>query len=164
MKKFIVFALVLSVMATFLIACNKTPAQFKGEWKFSKISKVELRSDLSEDTIADLKMVYGDEDVKGVEKNALEKFTADGTFTPCYVNFESKFSYTYDPILEREATWVFYQTGDNEGFLSFYTELDAADGNPDPISHPSIVYNAENDTLLMTIYYIGFVVTIELGR
>jgi hypothetical protein len=164
MKKFIVFALVLSVMATFLIACNKTPAQFKGEWKFSKISKVELRSDLSEDAIADLKLVYGDEDVKGVEKNALEKFTADGTFTPCYVNFESKFSYTYDPILEREAAWVFYQTGENEGFLSFYTELDASLGNPDPTNNPDVVYNAETDTLLVTLQYSAFMVTVEMSR
>jgi hypothetical protein len=66
--------------------------------------------------------------------------------------------------MDREATWVFYQTGENEGFLSFYTELDATNGNPDPILYPSVVYNAETDTLLMTLHYIGFMVTIELTR
>ena len=59
---------------------------------------------------------------------------------------------------------VFYQTGENEGFISFYAELDVADGNPDPTNNPAIIYNAETDTLYMTINYISFMVTIELSR
>jgi hypothetical protein len=66
--------------------------------------------------------------------------------------------------MDREATWVFYQTSDNEGFLSFYTELDATDANPDPILYPSVVYVEQSNTLLLTLNYIGFMVTVELTR
>jgi hypothetical protein len=164
MKKLVIFALVLSLMAVSLFSCGTTPKHFTGQWKFSKITKVEISPDASEDVIALLKEEYAAEDEKGVEANAMARFVAEGIFAPCYVNFGKKESHTYDPAMDREATWVFYQTGENEGFLSFYTELDATNGNPDPILYPSVVYNAETDTLLMTLHYIGFMVTIELTR
>lgn len=164
MKKLVIFALLLSIVSASLFACSTSSDHFKGQWKFSKISKIKLDESLDEDIIADLKEGYGAEDVNGIEAKALEKFKNEKTFDPCYINFDKKRSYTYDPAMEREATWVFYQTGDNEGFLSFYGELDAADGNPDPVTCPPIVYNAESDTLLMTIRYVGFDVTIEFIR
>ena len=164
MKKLVIFALVLSIMTVAFIGCSKTPDYFKGEWKFSKISKVEIAPEVSESGIAELMQTYGAEDEKGLEAKALAAFAADGTFASCYLKFDKKFSYSYDPVMDREATWVFYQTGENEGFISFYAELDAADGNPDPVNNPVIVYHAETDTISMTINYISFMVTIELSR
>lgn len=164
MKKFVILALVLSLMAVSLFSCGTPPKHFTGKWNFSKITKVEISPDVGEDEMALLKEAYVAEDVNGVEANAMARFVAEGIFDSCYVNFGKKQSYTYDPAMDREATWVFYQTGENEGFLSFYTELDATNGNPDPILYPSVVYNAETDTLLMTLHYIGFMVTIELTR
>ena len=164
MKRLVIFVVVLSIIAVSLFACNTKSDHFDGEWKFSKISKVELASDVDESSLDYLKEEYGAEDEKGIEEKALARFTADGTFNPCYFNFGKKQSYTYDPIMDREATWVFYKTGDNEGFLSFYSELDASNGNPDPILYPSVVYVEETDTLLLTLHYIGFMVTVELTR
>lgn len=164
MKKLVIFALVLSMMTVAFFGCSKTPDYFKGEWKFSKISKVEISPEAAESTIAELIQEYGAEDENGLKEKALAKFAADGTFASCYLKFDKKFSYTYDPVMDREATWVFYQTGENEGFISFYGELDVADGNPDPINNPAIVYNAETDTVCMTINYGAFMATIELSR
>ena len=164
MKKIIIVALVLSIIAASFIGCDAKAGQFKGQWSFSKISKVELGADVQESQIADLMEEYGAEDKKGIEEGALAAFTADGTFDPCYLNFDKKYTYTYDPTMDREATWVFYKTGENEGFISFYTDLNAADGNPDPRSNPTIVYNAENDTMLMTLTYMSFTVTVELTK
>jgi hypothetical protein len=164
MKKLVIFVVALSIMAVSLFPCNAKPDHFTGQWKFSKISKVEIAPNVEESRIAYLKEEYDAEDEKGIEESALAKFTADGTFNSCYLNFGKKQSHTYDPIMDREATWVFYQTSDNEGFLSFYTELDAADGNPDPILYPSVVYVAQTNTLLLTLNYIGFMVTVELTR
>jgi hypothetical protein len=118
----------------------------------------------TDERMAELKEEYSAEDAQGVVAGALAKFNADGTFAPCYLNFGKKLSYTYDPIMDREATWVFYQTGENEGFLSFYAELDAAAGNPDPTNNPPVAYVAENNTLLLTLHYVAFVVTIELTK
>ena len=39
-----------------------------------------------------------------------------------------------------------------------------ADGNPDPVVCPEIVYNAETGIMSMTTYYLGFMVTIELTK
>jgi hypothetical protein len=66
--------------------------------------------------------------------------------------------------MDREATWRFYKTGENEGFLSFYTELDPSEGNLDPINWPDVVYHAESNTITMTINYLGFMVTLELTK
>lgn len=164
MKKLVIFMLVLAMVTVSLCACSTGPDQFSGQWKFSKISKVEIKSDVTEERLAELKEEYDAEDEQGIVAGALAKFNADGTFAPCYLNFGKKLSHTYDPIMEREATWAFYQTGENEGFLSFYSELDAADGNPDPVNNPPVVYVAETDTLLLTLHYIAFVVTVELTR
>ena len=164
MKKLVIFALVLAMITVPFLGCNKTPAHFKGEWHFSKISKIEISSTANEDVINDLKQQYGAEDEQGIIENALAAFTADKTFEPCYLKFDKTYTYTYDPAMEREATWVFYKTGENVGFISFYSELDAADGNPDPASNPDIVYNPETGTMLMTIKYIAFMVTIELSK
>ena len=93
------------------------------------------------------------------------KFTADETFASVYIKFGGKHTYTYDPIMEREATWVFYQTSENEGFISFYAELDVNDGNPDPIVCPEISYNPDSNTVYMVLNAYGsFMITIELTR
>ena len=164
MKKLIVCILLLSMLTAVFAGCSSSPKYFKGEWNFSKISSVEIAPDVDQSVIDMLMQEYGAEDKKGVEESALSKFAADGIFAPCYLKFDKKFSYTYDPVMEREATWVFYQTGENEGFISFYSELNAVDGNPDPITNPTVVYNAETDTLFLTLHYISFMVTVELSR
>ena len=164
MKKLVVFLLLVSMMTVALCGCSATPKHFKGDWKFAKISKVEIGSNVSESVIADLFEEYGVADKKSVEESALAAFTADGTFAPCYLKFNGKQAYTYDPVMEREATWAFYQTGENEGFISVYTELNVADGNPDPVTNPAVVYDSENDTLSLTLKYAAFMVTVELTR
>ena len=87
MKKLIIFALILSLLTAALLGCNKTPDQFKGQWKFAKISKVEIASHVSESTIAELMEQYGAQDKTGVEERALAAFVADKTFDSCYLNF-----------------------------------------------------------------------------
>ena len=164
MKKLLIFTLALLMLAVACFGCSKTPDYFKGQWNFAKISKVEVASHVSETTLDELMQAYDAESKAAVEEKALAAFLADGTFSSCYLKFGTELSYTYDPLMEREATWVFYQTGENEGFISFYAELDVADGNPDPTNNPAIIYNAETDTLYMTINYISFMVTIELSR
>ena len=164
MKKLVIFALVLSMLVAVFSGCDKASDHFTGQWRFSKIGKVEILSDTSEDLIDDLKEQYGAEDEKGIEEAALNKFVADKIFDPYYIRFEKERTYTYDPFMDREATWVFYQTGDNEGFISFYTELDPAEITPDPAVFPPVIYNAETNTLVVTVVYGVFAVTIELTR
>ena len=164
MKKFVIFALFISIMACAFSGCSTTPEQFTGKWNFAKISKVELAPELDASLIDGLKEKYNAEDEKGILEGALADFKNEKTFDGCYINFDQKNTYTYDPIMEREATWVFYQTGDNEGFLSFYTEIDPSTVTPDPVAFPPIVYNAETKTITFPIWYNAFVVTIELSR
>ena len=114
--------------------------------------------------MANLKELYGAEDKAGIEANALATFNETEVFAPCYIKFEKENTYTYDPVMEREATWKFYKTGDNTGFISFYTELEATDTNPDPVTYPDIFYNAETGVMSMTLYYLGFMVTVELTK
>lgn len=164
MKKIlsIVFVLVLATVA--FVGCNGAPKQFSGEWKFSKISKVELLSNLDEDVMDFLKQDYGAEDEEGVVIGAFNRLVNEGTYENYYLKFEKKYTYTYDPIMEREATCVFYKTAENEGFISFYAELDAAEGNPDPINNPVVIYDAETDTMSVVVNYGSFMVTLELTR
>ena len=164
MKKIAVLVLALAILSLSLIACNTRPAQFTGEWKFSKIVKVEILPEAMEEYLDSLKEQYNADDVQGIEANALAAFTADGIFAPCNIKFGDRLSYAYSPEMDREATWAFYQTGDNEGFLSIYSELNPADGNPDPLTNPPLVYDAESNTILITLKYIGFKVTVELTR
>ena len=67
-------------------------------------------------------------------------------------------------MFEREVTWAFYQTDENEGFLSYSTELDASEGNPTPEIFPEISYKADTDTLIIVERYSHFMVTLELVR
>ena len=164
MKKLALIALVLSMMTVALFGCNAT-GNFTGEWNFSKIAKVEFAPELSADDITALKTLYNAEDEAGILANALAAFNADGTFAPYYIKFGSPNTYSYDPLIPgREATWVFYSTGENEGFISFYTELDAADGNPDPVGNPNLVYNPESGTMQAVLGYNWFMVTVELTK
>ena len=163
MKKLVIFAVLLSLLTLTFAGCG-TAKHFTGEWKFSKIVQVELGPNADEVSIDNLKAQYDVEDEASLVVCALADFKESGIFAPCYIHFDKKHTYTYDPALDREATWVFYKTGENTGFISFYTELDATEGNPDPTLFPDIVYNAETDTMLMTIQYRVFMVTIELSR
>ena len=164
MKKILALVL-LVVMSLSLFACGeKTPKNFSGEWKFASIEKVELKADLAQEVIDLLKEQYNAEDEASLNVNARDSFVADGVFTPCYIKFTKNNVYTYDPAMDREATWVLYQLSENTAFISFYTELDASNGNPDPTLYPDLVYNAESNTMLMTINYIGFKVTISFVR
>ena len=66
--------------------------------------------------------------------------------------------------MDREATWILFQTSENEGFLSFYAEIDSSEGNPEPEIFPSIVYNPETNSMYMTYKYSAFMITIELVK
>ena len=164
MKKIVILALVLSMIVAIFAGCGKTSDHFTGQWNFSKIQKVEIASDAYEGSVDNLKEQYGAADENGIVEAVLADFKTDKVFDPYYVRFEKKQTYTYDPVLDREATWVLYKTGENEGFLSFYTELDTTDITLDPAVFPPVVYNAETDTLLVTVRYGAFLVTIELTR
>ena len=168
MKKIIigvVSLLIVASIAAVLIFVGGTPKHFRGEWKFSKISSVEVTANVNESWLIRFEEEYGAKDQASINAAALDALSKDGIFAPYYVNFDGKYTYTYDPIYaEREATWCLYQTGENTGFLSFYTELDAADGNPGIEICPDLVYNAETNTMLLTFYHVGFIVTIELTR
>ena len=164
MKKLIIFTLLISLVACAFSGCNATPEQFTGKWNFAKIVKVELAPELDASVIDGLKDKYNAEDEKGILEGALADFKSEKIFDGCYINFDKKNTYTYDPAMEREATWVFYQTGDNEGFLSFYTEIDPSTVTPDPVVFPPVVYNAEAKTITFPIQYTAFIVTIELSR
>ena len=72
MKKFVILALVLSLMAVSLFSCGTPPKHFTGQWNFSKITKVEISPDVGEDEMALLKEAYVAEDVNGVEANAMQ--------------------------------------------------------------------------------------------
>jgi hypothetical protein len=152
-------------MVASLVGCGGSSKHFSGEWKFSKITKVEFSPEIDNETVDGLKQIYGAEDEEGVLTNAFAKFTQDGTFANFYLKFDKKYTYTYDAIMEREATWVFYQTSENEGFISFYAELDINDGNPDPIVCPEISYNPDSNTVYIVLNAYGsFMITIELTR
>ena len=165
MKKILVTVLLLTLMVASLVGCGGSSKHFSGEWKFSKITKVEFSPEIDNETVDGLKQIYGAEDEEGVLTNAFAKFTQDGTFANFYLKFDKKYTYTYDAIMEREATWVFYQTSENEGFISFYAELDINDGNPDPIVCPEISYNPDSNTVYIVLNAYGsFMITIELTR
>ncbi len=54
---------------------------------------------------------------------------------------------------------------ENEGFISFYAELDVSAGNPDPVSCPEITYKADTDTMCIVLNNYGsFMITLELTR
>ena len=165
MKKIFSIVLVLTLMVASLVGCGGSSKHFSGEWKFSKITKVEFSPEIDNETLDVLKQTYGAEDEEGVLTNAFAKFTQDGTFANFYLKFDKKYTYTCDPFMDREATWVFYQTSENEGFISFYAELDVNDGNPDPIVCPEISYNPDSNTVYIVLNAYGsFMITIELTR
>lgn len=162
MKK-IFKTLILLLLVTFsLVGC--TQKQFDGKWNFKEISDIEIAPSASESDIESYKEHYGVEDNAALEAAVLAAYKEEGLFTPSYINFSGKYTYTYDVAMDREATWVFFQTSDNEGFLSFYTEIDASQGNPDPEIFPSLVYNPETNSMYMTYKYSNFMVTIEFVK
>ena len=164
MKKIFSIVLVLTLMVASLVGCGGSSKHFSGEWKFSKITKVEFVPVLPEGMLDLLKQEYNAEDEDGIINNAFDRFGADETFSNLYIKFDGKQTYTYDPFMDREATWVFYQTSENGGFISFYSELDSSDGNPDPVICPEIRYDADTDIMNITINYGSFMVTLELTR
>jgi hypothetical protein len=164
MKKLLSVAMLLTVLAVSLFGCNNAPKQFTGKWEFSQIIKVELATDLSAGDLDLLKEAYGVDTEEGVVTSALAQFVEDGTFNSYYIKFGKKYTYTYDALFNREATWAFYQTGENEGFISYATELDASAGNPAPEVFPEISYKADTDTMIIVERYSSFMVTLELKR
>ncbi len=165
MKKILSLIIVLTLAAVSLFGCNSAPKHFTGEWKFSAVEKVEFIPALDEGTLDMLKQVYNAEDEESILNNALDSFIADKTFENFYLKFDGKYTYTYDSIMDREATWVFYQTSETEGFISFDAELDVNNGNPDPVVYPEISYKADTDAMFITLNNYGsFMVTLKLTR
>ena len=136
MKKIFSIVLVLTLMVASLVGCGGSSKHFSGEWKFAKLIKVELMPSLDDGTLDLLKQEYNAEDEAGIVSNAKDRFEAEQTFANFYLNFESKNTYTYDPFMDREATWVFYKTGENEGFISFTESLTRARATPIPLFAP----------------------------
>lgn len=164
MKKLVAFVLLFSVMALSLFGCNATPKCFTGEWKYSSIVSVELRTDLYTGELDNLKQEFNAEDEEGVVANALNSFATNETFSAFYLRFDRKFAYTNDILMEREATWAVYVLNETDAFISIYTELDASNGNPYPDINPDLKYNAETETMLITMDYRSFMVTLKLTR
>jgi hypothetical protein len=165
MKRIISAVLLLMLVAAALVGCNGAPAHFTGEWKFSKITSAKFVPNVDDSTLEFLKEAYNAETEEAVLKTVKDKLVSDKTFDVFYLNFDGKKAYTYDPIMEREATWVLYQTEENKGFISFYAELDVNEGNPDPVVCPEIVYEADKDTMYITLnVYTEFMLTLELKR
>ena len=162
MKKFFRSFILLLFVAFALVGC--APKHFTGKWNFNDVTSLEIASTVSSTVIDDYKETYGVETNEALEAAVLADYKEEGLFTPSYINFAGKNTYTYDPAMNREATWVLFQTSENEGFLSFVTELDASEGNPDPTIFPSLVYNAETDNMYMTYKYAAFMVTIQFVR
>ena len=163
MKKIIVFILTL-ITAIFGFACSGEPEHFSGEWKFSQITDVELVENLSGGVLDMLKERYDVETEEEVISCALADFIAEETFKPFYLRFEKEYTYTYDPNMERVATWVFYQTSENTGFISYDAGLDASEGNPDSEVFPEISYEASTKTMSIVVMYRSFMVTLALAR
>jgi hypothetical protein len=162
MKK-IFKTLILLLLVTFsLVGC--TQKQFDGKWNFKDISDIEIAPNVSASDIEYYKEHYGVEDNAALEDAVLAAYKEEGLFAPSYINFSGKYTYTYDVAMDREATWVFFKTSENEGFLSFYTEIDSSEGNPDPEIFPSLVYNSETNSMYMTYKYADFMVTIEFVK
>lgn len=165
MKKLLSLLISLTLILVCLSGCTKEPKPFTGEWKFSEIVKVDLSPEIDDYTLDALKQIYNAEDEETILINAFAKFTQDGTFASFYLKFDKKYTYTYDAIMEREATWFFYQTGENEGFISYDGMLDANNGNPAPVVFPDISYKADTNSMYITINdYSAFMITLKLSR
>lgn len=164
LKKIAAFVLLLAFASVACFGCSASADAFSGEWRFSKIAKLALDPTLDEETIALLCENYGAEDEDGLLAAALASFEQDQIFNPCYIRFEKNNTYTYDPAMDREATWVFYKTSEKGGFLSFYTELDPSEVTPDPVVFPPVAYDAQTNTLSLTIQHTAFFVTVELTK
>ena len=165
MKKLLSSLIALTLILVCLSGCTKQPKHFTGEWKFSEIVKVDLSPEIDNYTLDALKQRYNAEDDETILSNAFAKFTQDGTFANFYLKFDKKYTYTYDAMMEREVTWFFYQTGENEGFISYDGMLDANNGNPAPVVFPDISYKADTDNMYITINdYNAFMITLKLIR
>jgi hypothetical protein len=165
MKKLLSLLIALTLILVCLSGCTKQPKHFTGEWKFSEIVKVDLSPEIDDYALDALKQVYNAEDEETILSNAFAKFTQDGTFANFYLKFDKKYTYTYDTIMEREATWFFYQTGENEGFISYDGMLDTNNGNPAPVVFPDISYKVDTNSMYITINdYSAFMVTLKLSK
>lgn len=165
MKKLLSLLIALTLILVCLSGCTKQPKHFTGEWKFAEITKIEFSPEIDDYTLDILKQIYNAEDEETILSNAFAKFTQDGTFAIFYLKFDKEYTYTYDAIMEREATWFFYQTGENEGFISYDGMLDANNGNPAPVVFPDISYKADTDNMYITINdYSAFMITLKLSR
>ena len=166
MKKLLSILLVLTIISISLFGCGGNPKHFTGEWKFAEVIKVEFIPDeLSDDMINYLKEIYGADTEEGILTNAHARFIEEQTFANYYLKFDKKYTYTYDPFMDREATWFFYQTSETEGFISFDGYLNAEDGNPAPSVYPNISYHADDNTMyIVENNSSSFMITLKLTR
>lgn len=161
MKKTIVSLILLAAMTLSLFGCAGKSAYEKEEWVFSGIVEVSIIPDLDELRREQLYEEFDTQDDAEIEAAFLNQIVEDGVFSPCYLNFSGNLVKYYDSVMEREATYAFYKTSENEGFLSVYTELNVEDGNPDPNTNPPFTYYPETNTFVVMESYIGFYVFVE---
>ena len=164
MKKIFSVVVLFAIMILTVFGCGGSAKHFTGEWKFSKITKVECSSDFTQSDLDDFKEFYDVETKEDVAQIIMDTLVEGEIYKSYYIKFDGKKAYTLDPLMEREATWAFYQTGDNTGFISYDTQLDASAGNPAPEVFPGISYLADSDTLVIVERYSVYMVTIELKR
>ena len=164
-KKFFGLIICLTIAVLSLFGCSATPSHFTGEWRFDEVVAVSFAETPSESELSYLKETYNAQNETEILNNALASYLSNETFADFYLKFDGNFTYTYDPFADREATWKFYQISENEGFISYDTELDVTNGNPFPTVFPDITYDTDANATFITINdYGSFMITLKLTR
>ena len=162
MKKLIKRVFVLLMVVFGLVGC--APKHFTGRWNYVAVADVQIASSVSDARLEELKEEYGVNDKLALQTAVCDELNEEQTLKDYYLNLNGKNTKSWDPNLNREASWILYQTSETEGFLSFYELEDASQGNPDPSICPSLRYNNEIDVMYVTLKYIAFMVTLTLSR
>lgn len=161
MKKIIALLCLLTAAVLVLASCAGASPYEKESWVYSNVVEVSLKEDVDELRLEQLTEEFGTSDPAAIEAAMLAKILEENTFAKCYVKFSGGLAAFYDIVMEREATYAVYKTAENEGFFSVYTELNVADGNPDPNTNPPFSYDPETNTFVVELSHVGFSVSIE---
>lgn len=162
MKRIIAVITLVALVVCSLVGCGAKSAYENEEWVFSGIGDVTIKPDLDEYRLEQLYEEFGTTDIAVIEASMKEVFIEEKQFDKCYLTFTGNLVKHYDFVMDREdATYAVYKTSENEGFFSVYTELDVADGNPDPNTNPVFYYNPETNVFTVVESSMGFFVSVE---
>ena len=162
MKKLIKRLFVLMMIVFGLVGC--APKHFTGRWNYVAVADVQIAESVTDARLEELKEEYGVTDKLALQTAVGDKLNEEKTLKDYYLNLNGKKTTSWDPNLNREASWILYQTSETEGFLSFYAIEDASQGNPDPSICPALKYSSDINTMYVTLKYIAFMVTLTLSR